>query len=53
MFVCVCEQLNEERIRELIEEGYDTIEKLREVAGVAGRCQICIPEVERLLNEFV
>ena len=52
MFVCVCEHINEATLRQLIEEGHDTLDKLEKVAKVGMRCKICIPEVKRILNEY-
>jgi bacterioferritin-associated ferredoxin len=47
---CVCVNVNEEKIRELIREGHDTIEKLQDF-GICLGCRMCYPYIMDYIKE--
>ena len=51
MICCVCENKCEKALRQLIREGCDTVEKLREEHGVSGHCGICEPYVQGYIDD--
>ncbi|MFD2112587.1 (2Fe-2S)-binding protein [Thiorhodococcus fuscus] len=53
MYVCICNSVTDRQIREAVEQGHDTLGKLRSELGVAGCCGKCQECARNLLNEVV
>ncbi|MFP4244298.1 MAG: bacterioferritin-associated ferredoxin [Ectothiorhodospira sp.] len=51
MYVCLCRQVTDHRIREAIAEGADTLEALQDRLGVTLECGQCADQVADLLRE--
>jgi bacterioferritin-associated ferredoxin len=51
MICCVCVNVCEDKIREYIRNGFDTIEKLQEELDVDRRCKLCHPYIMNMIEE--
>lgn len=52
MYVCVCNSVTDRQIREAVEQGYDSLPKLRDELGVAASCGKCACCTRQLLREI-
>jgi len=50
MYICICNQINEARLREEIECGATTVRQLRESLGVTKQCGKCTSSVKSCIN---
>lgn len=53
--VCICKAIPRSRMKQVIRDGADTLEKVREATGAgSGGCggQRCTPKIEKLLEEY-
>ena len=51
MFVCVCNAVTENDIRQAVNNGNETIKQLKEKFAVGGQCGGCITMTKQILNE--
>lgn len=51
MYVCLCMEKNEDDINRLIEEGFNTIEKLIPETGVTAGCGACRFMIQKMIDE--
>lgn len=51
MYVCLCNAVTENQIREAICEGKCSLRQLRACLGVAGNCGKCAPMARQVLND--
>jgi bacterioferritin-associated ferredoxin len=51
MIVCVCNRVNETRIRAVIAGGAETPEQVYAGCGVERNCGLCLETIEDLLQE--
>jgi bacterioferritin-associated ferredoxin len=52
MYVCICNAVTDHQIREAVDNGYDSLEKLRDELKVATGCGKCESCARRLLEEI-
>ena len=50
MYVCICNAVTENQIRQAIAEGAETVVQLREKLAVTGTCGMCIETVMEYLQ---
>ncbi len=50
MYVCICNAVTDQEIRDAIDAGARRMRDLRETLGVAGCCGKCAPEARQLLR---
>lgn len=51
MVICICFDKTEKEILETIQDGCDTLDKLRNKLNVTNGCGICTSEIKNLLAE--
>ncbi len=51
MYVCLCKAVTDTEILQAIEQGSDSLDRLRERLGVATQCGSCVCFIEALLLE--
>jgi len=51
MFVCVCNAVTENDIRQAVNDGSETIKQLKEKFGVGSQCGGCITLTKQVLNQ--
>ena len=51
--VCNCYSVTNGMIKEAVEAGADTLEKVQEATGAGTICGACLEDVERLVKFFV
>lgn len=51
MYVCLCNGITENQIREAIRDGADSLLKLRFELGVASCCGRCTESAQQVINE--
>jgi len=51
MIVCVCNRINESRVRAAIADGAETPEEVYAGCGVERNCGLCLETIEDLLAE--
>lgn len=51
--VCNCMQVTNGMIKEAVESGADTLEKVQEITGAGTVCGACLDDVKRLVEEFI
>lgn len=52
MYVCVCNQVNETSIRQIIHDNHITsLQELEEQANIGTGCRLCIERAEEILQE--
>jgi len=51
MYVCLCNGLNERRVREAVANGAASVAKVYKHHGCAPRCGKCLPVVREILVE--
>lgn len=51
MIICLCEAVNERRIREEIRHGADSIHRIRRACGAGGGCGQCVCDLKAMLRE--
>ncbi len=51
MIVCLCEGLNERKLREAIRQGAGDVRKLVRHTGAGARCGSCACDLKRLVAE--
>ena len=52
MYVCLCMEKTEDDINKLIEEGFDTIQKLVPETGVTAGCGACRFMIQKMIDEY-
>lgn len=52
MIVCVCERINDQSVRHLAANGYDTMRLLGNECGLGRQCGRCVPYARSLLKEY-
>jgi bacterioferritin-associated ferredoxin len=53
MYVCLCNAVTESTIRELVEDGYATLNEIEAVTGCSGACGTCRDHAERIISEVL
>lgn len=53
MYVCICNQISDKKIRKAVDEGATTFAELQEILGVANNCGQCAEYAKSLLNEYL
>lgn len=51
MIVCHCCKTNDRTIRNLIRDGYLTLEQITAKCGAGGMCGGCLPAIQELIDE--
>jgi len=51
MFVCVCNAVTENDIRQAVDNGAETIKQLKEKFSVGNQCGGCISLTKQVLNQ--
>lgn len=51
MYVCICHDIKDSQIKNAINQGVDTMQKLQDSLSVATCCGCCQPMVQDLLDE--
>lgn len=51
MIICLCNALNEKRIRNEIRDGAATLRLLRKRCGAGGSCGQCVCDLKDMLSE--
>lgn len=51
MYVCICNALNERRVRSALESGARTVSALYSQNGCRPQCGKCVPVMCRILSE--
>jgi len=51
MYICICAEINEKKLRDLIAQGFDTVEDLALECGISAQCGACLLEVEEELRK--
>lgn len=49
MYVCLCNNVNERLVTELVEQGATTVEAVGEVCGAGTSCGSCKDEIEKVI----
>ena len=52
MYICICNAITENEIRQAISLGVNSVEQLKEVLGVACACKACEPYLKNILLEI-
>lgn len=52
MYVCICNSVTDRQIREAVENGHDSLGKLRSELGVGGCCGKCEECARNLLEQM-
>ena len=50
MYVCICNAVTDQQIRQAIAEGAESVDQLREKLAVTGNCGHCIESVMECLQ---
>ena len=50
MIVCVCRAVCDRKLRTLVDQGVDTVEKIERACGAGGDCGTCRGEVEKIIE---
>ena len=50
MYVCVCNAVTERSIRELVSEGYHTLNEIQALTGCSGTCGRCRDHAEAVIE---
>lgn len=50
--VCNCYGITNGTIKEAVENGADTLEKVQEATGAGTACGVCLDDIQRLVDEF-
>ncbi|MCX4189430.1 (2Fe-2S)-binding protein [Methylophaga sp. OBS3] len=53
MIICVCNNVNVQAIKNAVNDGADTLEKVRETTGAASCCGKCQFKVNRQLQQHL
>lgn len=51
MYVCICNQVTENDIRQAVVDGHQSLRQLRKQLGVAGNCGSCADMAKSLLQD--
>lgn len=51
MIVCMCEAINDQTIRALVQAGCDTVPAVQRACGAGGQCGACTRDVRKLVAE--
>lgn len=51
MIICLCADVNEEKIRESIKSGNKCIDSLIDDLDVCTGCGMCLPDIQKMINE--
>lgn len=51
MIICVCNNVNVQALKAAVDNGADTLEKIRETTGAGACCGKCQFKVNRQLNQ--
>ena len=51
MYVCVCTGLDEKSLKEMSDQGTDTLSKVIKKCGAGGDCGTCAFKINRILKE--
>lgn len=51
MYVCMCSDVNDSEVKEAIEAGADTVDKLASALGVSTGCGACEDMVKEILTD--
>ena len=52
MFICICTGLDEKKLKELCQEGTDTLSKVMKSCGAGGDCGTCAFKINRLIKQY-
>ena len=52
MYVCLCKAITESQISAAVDEGADSLVKLRKKIGVADSCGSCIETAESIISHL-
>lgn len=50
MIVCICNAVSDRQIEQAVDQGFTSLEAVREELGVANNCGTCACEAERVLQ---
>lgn len=51
MITCVCKNMREREIRQLVRQGADSVEEVGRRCGAGACCGSCRPEIQRIVAE--
>lgn len=51
MYVCICQQVKEQELRDEIEKGCNTMDALQHKLGIAQKCGQCLSEAQAILEQ--
>lgn len=51
MYICICRGINEERLRDSVQTGLDSMDKLERVLGIGTQCGNCREHAELILHD--
>ena len=52
MYICVCKGVNEKQIRQAVDEGHCSMQKLKCRTGLGSQCGLCRKETRALLSQL-
>lgn len=53
MYVCICNNLNEEQIKEAVDQGADTPQKIIAFYKSYFCCRACVSDIEKICKDMV
>lgn len=51
--VCNCMSITNGDIKEAVDSGADTLEKVQEITGAGTACGVCCDDIQHLIDQFV
>jgi len=51
MYVCLCHGISERKIRELIDQGIDSVKEIQHACKAGQNCGACIHQVREMASE--
>lgn len=52
MYICICKQITDKQIQEVICNGSATIAEIREKLGASSECGSCIDCLDEMITEY-
>lgn len=52
MYVCICKAVTEDQIRDAVQSGCDSVQKIQDHLGVIYNCGKCAEQVAELIGEY-
>lgn len=50
MYVCICNAVTERQVRDLVEQGFCSLQEIQARTGCAGTCGHCIDHAEQVIQ---